>query len=100
MFNHWKLARRPRLKGPSVARVGPYGWLTRSWVVVLVCLLGFSPSASQGLEYSLGTGDLLRVTVFGHEDLSGEFELDGAGPHLRRRLRERLADARAVRKGR
>ena len=30
-------------------------------------------------DYALGTGDQLRVTVFGHEDLSGEFEIDGAG---------------------
>lgn len=29
--------------------------------------------------YSLGPGDRLRVTVFRHEDLSGEFELDGEG---------------------
>jgi polysaccharide export outer membrane protein len=48
-------------------------------VAVLVCLLGLSPAVSQGYEYSLGTGDLLRVTVFGHEDLSGEFEVDSAG---------------------
>ena len=30
-------------------------------------------------DYTLGTGDRLRVTVFGHTDLSGEFELDGSG---------------------
>ena len=30
-------------------------------------------------DYALGTGDRLRVTVFGHTDLSGEFELDGSG---------------------
>lgn len=29
--------------------------------------------------YRLGPGDQVRVTVFGHEDLSGEFELNGAG---------------------
>lgn len=29
--------------------------------------------------YKLGPGDQLRVTVFRHEDLSGEFELDGEG---------------------
>ncbi len=29
--------------------------------------------------YTLGTADRLRITVFGHEDLSGEFEVDGAG---------------------
>ncbi len=79
MFDHWKLARRRRLKAPSGARFCPSGWLTRSWVVVLVCLLGLSPAVSQDYEYSLGTGDQLRVNVFGHEDLSGEFEVDSAG---------------------
>jgi len=29
--------------------------------------------------YKLGPGDKLRVTVFGHEDLSGEFDVDGSG---------------------
>ncbi len=30
-------------------------------------------------QYQLGPGDRIIVTVFGHEDLSGEFELDGQG---------------------
>ena len=30
-------------------------------------------------SYRLGPGDALRVTVFRHEDLSGEFRLDGQG---------------------
>lgn len=29
--------------------------------------------------YALGSSDRLRVTVFGHPDLSGEFEVDGTG---------------------
>jgi protein involved in polysaccharide export with SLBB domain len=29
--------------------------------------------------YSLGSSDRLRITVFGHPDLSGEFEVDGTG---------------------
>ncbi len=29
--------------------------------------------------YTLGTADRLRITVFGHPDLSGEFEVDGSG---------------------
>ncbi len=31
------------------------------------------------LAYRLGSGDKLRVIVFGEEDLSGEFEVDGSG---------------------
>lgn len=30
-------------------------------------------------EYQLGSGDQLRVTVFGEPDLSGEFQVDGTG---------------------
>ena len=79
MFDHWELAGRRRLKGPSAARFGLYEWLIRFWAIVLICLLGSSPAVSQDYEYSLGTGDFLRVTVFGHEDLSGEFGVDSAG---------------------
>ncbi len=34
-------------------------------------------SASQG--YKFGSGDLIKVTVFNHEDLSGEYTINGAG---------------------
>ncbi len=35
---------------------------------------------SQIIEsYKLGSSDRLRITVFGHPDLSGEFEVDGTG---------------------
>ena len=29
--------------------------------------------------YTLGNGDKLRITVYGHQDLSGTFDVDGAG---------------------
>ncbi len=35
--------------------------------------------AAGSVDYLLGPGDLLRVVVFGHEDLSGEFEVKGSG---------------------
>jgi polysaccharide export outer membrane protein len=35
--------------------------------------------ASTAAGYSVGTGDRVRVTVFGEADLSGEFEVDGSG---------------------
>jgi polysaccharide export outer membrane protein len=39
-----------------------------------------SPGAAFGDEnYKLGTGDKLKVTVYGEEDLSGEFVVDGSG---------------------
>ncbi|MEC9344718.1 MAG: polysaccharide biosynthesis/export family protein [Pseudomonadota bacterium] len=50
-------------------------------IVLLLGLLILSVGAlAQGAtEYRLGASDKLRVTVFGEEDLSGEFELDGSG---------------------
>lgn len=38
---------------------------------------GFAQDDSPG--YTLGPGDKLKVTVFGHDDLSGEFDVDGDG---------------------
>ncbi len=35
--------------------------------------------AGPGSAYMLGTGDKLRVTVYGEPDLSGEFEVDSSG---------------------
>jgi polysaccharide export outer membrane protein len=38
------------------------------------------PGDAEGVAgYQLGAGDRVRVTVFRHDDLSGEFQLDGAG---------------------
>lgn len=36
-----------------------------------------APSLNQ--EYRLGSGDLLKITVFNQEDLSGEYTINGAG---------------------
>lgn len=36
-------------------------------------------SSAQTTGYQLGAGDRVRVVVFGEEELSGEFELDGEG---------------------
>ena len=48
----------------------------------LVLLISFALlSYGYGAEndYLLGTGDRIKVIVFGHEDLSGEFEIEGTG---------------------
>jgi polysaccharide export outer membrane protein len=41
------------------------------------------PASAAGVSgetsYALAGGDRIKVNVFGHEDLSGEFQLDGAG---------------------
>jgi protein involved in polysaccharide export with SLBB domain len=40
---------------------------------------GFEQVVTSVEGYRLGPGDRIRLTVFRHEDLSGEFELDGEG---------------------
>ena len=47
--------------------------------------------------YKLGPGDALRVTVFRHEDLSGEFSLDGEGYFSLPLVGEILAGGRTAR---
>lgn len=62
-------------------------WLSRiNRYVVIALLCGLTgiadarPSLAQtDTSFKLGPGDRIRVTVFGHEDLSGEFEVDGTG---------------------
>lgn len=50
--------------------------LLRSIILPLLAVLAMIlPANAQ--EYRLGSGDRVKVTVFGEEDLSGEFELDG-----------------------
>lgn len=42
----------------------------------------YVPTPSVGIvdeHYRLGTGDKLRITVYGEQDLSGEFVVDGSG---------------------
>lgn len=61
------------------------GILRQAWVFALsgafVLFTGvFSEVWAQNItEYRLGTGDKLRVTVFGQPDMSGEFAVDAAG---------------------
>ncbi len=48
-------------------------------VLAYALLLSGTPFGAEQVEYSLGAGDRVRVTVFGHEDLSGEFDVGAAG---------------------
>ena len=43
----------------------------------MLAVIGTSPAGEA--EYAFGTGDKLRITVFGHEDLSGEFTISETG---------------------
>ena len=56
------------MKGPFAIVVALAGWLAV-----------MSPLHAQKLDYTLGSGDQLRVTVFGHKDLSGDFFVNGTG---------------------
>jgi len=42
-------------------------------------MLGSPQLFAEEADYRLGPGDVLRVTVFGHEDLSGEFQVGSTG---------------------
>ena len=48
-------------------------------IVLLAFLAGAAPDAAGQAGYTFGTGDRLRLTVFGHEDLSGEFTISETG---------------------
>ncbi|MGQ0741099.1 MAG: polysaccharide biosynthesis/export family protein [Alphaproteobacteria bacterium] len=50
-----------------------------SFFLALTFLPALAQSDSDAIVYRLGTGDKLRVIVFGEEDLSGEFVVDGSG---------------------
>jgi protein involved in polysaccharide export with SLBB domain len=56
----------------------------RSFLFALIALslafaVAWAGTASARAQYTLGSGDRLRVTVFGQEDLSGEFLVEGTG---------------------
>ena len=46
-------------------------------VTALLCAAASAGDA--GSDYALAAGDRIRVTVYGHDDLSGAFQLDGNG---------------------
>ena len=48
-------------------------------ILLLVTFLSVAQAFSADPGYVLGPGDKVRVTVFGQEDLSGEFDVDAAG---------------------
>lgn len=68
--------------------------------VLAVHFAAWSPSAlaQEPKGYILGVGDRIRVTVFGQEDLSGEFEVDGAGRVSLPLIRDVYADGLTLRK--
>lgn len=48
-------------------------------IIALACINGTAVADEEPTVYRLGSGDRVKVTVYGHEDLSGEFEIDSQG---------------------
>jgi polysaccharide export outer membrane protein len=48
-------------------------------MVALAVAILPATEAMATVEYQLGSGDKVRITVFGEADLSGEYEIDGTG---------------------
>ncbi len=53
--------------------------LALAFAAVIFGAAGAARAQSADSDYVLGAGDKLRIQVFGEDDLSGEFEIDGAG---------------------
>lgn len=54
-------------------------WLPTMLAAILAALMALIFVAQAQGGYRLGTGDKLKVTVFGEDDASGEYEIDGTG---------------------
>jgi protein involved in polysaccharide export with SLBB domain len=66
-------------------RMVPYRWLGFV-VIALLSIAGcggldpnMSPLATSAVELRLAPGDKLRITVYGEDKLSGEYQIDNAG---------------------
>ena len=68
-----KMVKRWRKGGHRHCLMVSLATVTIAWLFLV------APAIGQEFEYRLGTGDQIRVTVFGHEDLSGEFEVSSNG---------------------
>lgn len=67
--------RRGSIRAACLAALGVVFWLMGAETVgSQEALEGLLPS-----HYALGAGDRIRITVFGHEDLSGEFTIGESG---------------------
>ncbi len=68
-----KMVKRWRKGGHRYCLTVSLATVTIAWLFLV------APAIGQEFEYRLGTGDQIRVTVFGHEDLSGAFEVSSNG---------------------
>lgn len=68
-----------RMSRREALRSGVAGLLVGLPLVIAAKAAPAAQAPDDIAAYTLGSGDKVRVTVFGHEDLSGEFEVDGSG---------------------
>lgn len=66
------------LRGPRRRRSSIAGLALLLSVALLVAMLLPAPSVAQD-DYQLGSGDRVRVIVFGEPDMTGEYQVDGQG---------------------
>lgn len=85
----------------SGAQITPKAAIARAfapWVVALVALVAAAGAAiAQDARYTLDAGDQVRIVVFGHEDLSGEFVVDSTGTLAMPLIGEVGAEGRTLR---
>lgn len=56
--------------------------MAKAILIALIAIASVLPIASLSAadsEYRLGSGDKLKITVFGEPDLTGQYEIDGTG---------------------
>ena len=56
-----------------------YKFIVSFLTAIVFSVAVFAQSDDADDQYQLGAGDQIKVTVYGEEDLSGEFEIDGTG---------------------
>jgi polysaccharide export outer membrane protein len=66
-------------KEQEARQAGRHLTLAVSVLLLTITVLWSTDGTTAEQDYRLSTGDRLRVTVFGHEDLSGEVEVNGSG---------------------
>jgi polysaccharide export outer membrane protein len=66
------MVRRPKILSHAVRALAVAGF-------ALLTLTGGAAAAPEVPDYHLGTGDKIRVIVYGEDDLGGEFQIDATG---------------------
>src|SRR4029077_14313978 len=75
--------RRCRSRGGAVG-MAPHRLVLRQWLTGVLCMVVafLVAGAPVAQEYTIGPGDILKITVWGHDDLSRDYPVaqDGRVP--------------------